>query len=130
VAGRQYAASAKSGVVERGSVEALKKALEELRHCERSWIDLAVKRGELIERTVAAEVAGHLAQRAVQVLADVGSRVTQQVEVWCADKRFRKLGTEARAMQVREWFDGLARSARSTEADAMDALIREMGEES
>jgi hypothetical protein len=129
-AGVQYAACVRAGALDRGSVEILKKSLEELRHCEKSWMDLAVRRRELIERDTAAEVAGHLAQRAVQVLADVETRLVQQVELWCADAKFRKLPTEKRGLKVRDWFDGLARAARVTEAEAMDGLIREIGEES
>jgi hypothetical protein len=74
-------------------------------------------------------VAGGLAGRLVECLNNVENALTTQVEVWFGQASFREQATEARAREVRAWFQALSRRVRQVEADAIDALITEQANE-
>lgn len=107
----------------------LKKQSEELRRVRSEFMTLAERRGELIERDVAKAVAGALVHRLLTILVTVENSMPTQFEIWLADKAFIDQGTEQRAQQIRKWFCDQARSLRTTEADAIEALIKNEVEE-
>jgi hypothetical protein len=108
---------------------ALLKASEELRCAEAAHVELEERKGRLIGRDVAQAVAGGLAGRLVECLNNVENALATQVEVWFGQASFREQATEARAREVRAWFQALARRVRQIEADAVDAMITEQASE-
>ena len=103
----------------------LKKLLEELRVSESSWMALQVRRGELVERTVAAEVGAEVAQRAVRCMTILASGFAAQVEVWLADRGFVELNSDERKRLVMEWSEGQVRTSRLQEHDEISKMLEE-----
>ena len=123
LAARKFAYNLETGRIGMRDLDDLKRALEELRRSEEAYVELAERRGELIERDVAKAVAGGLALRLVGILNEVENALAVQVEIWLEDAQFRKLTTDARSRQVREWFDKRSRLIRSADANEVEAMI-------
>jgi len=123
IAGIAAAAAYRRGEMGVQHLENLKKQGEELRKAKADYIDLAERRGELIERDVAQELAGDLALRLVTILSNVENALATRFEIWMADPAFQALPTEQRQQQIRSWFEDQARTLRELEAAEIDALI-------
>lgn len=106
-------------------VEDLKKALGELRAAEKDYLDLEARRGELIDRSVAADVAGQLGQRLVGILTSCEALLATQVEIWLGDEEFRGFDVTERRRRVQEWFHRQARALREVGADELERMLKE-----
>lgn len=104
-------------------VIAMKSALEELRKGASGYLEIAKKRGELIERDVAKVVLGQLARRAIAVLERYEVQLAQQVEAWVSDGAFLAKGSEERARVVRAWAIGYTHECRKVEANTIEDLV-------
>lgn len=118
---------AEAGTADVRDIDALKKALSELRMVEAAYLKLAEDRGELVQRDVAAEVAGFLGQRCVEALGDIRARLAPQVAIWLADEAFRGLPEQEQQLQVRQWIDQRTHAVRESVARSLEELIEEAG---
>lgn len=105
----------------------LRQTIGELRKCEGDYLDLAERKGELIEREDAAACAGLLLNRAVQCLDAVKADIVTQFEIWIHDDELMSRPTEERGREIARWFDEQARAARDACADDFERMIDEAG---
>ena len=125
LAARTYAANISQDGAGARDLDNLKRALEELRRSEEGYLDLAERRGNLIQRHVAIAVVGQLVTRMVELLNTVEHLLATQVEIWHEDRRREDLPVEERRALVREWFNDQVRALRTTETDQIEELIRD-----
>jgi hypothetical protein len=95
----------------------LNKAVDNLRLTEQGFLELTIRRGELIERDVAKACMGALARRFVLACERLEVRVAAQVELWLADEKLRALSTDERGRAVRAWVAQQTKQARLGETD-------------
>ncbi len=129
VASQSLAAGIRRGQISTNAVEGLKRALEELRKSEAAWQDLAVRSGELIERSVAKAAIGELVRRLRECFDQLASNLPHQVEHWMADDAIRMASSEERTRIVRSWVDHRCASIRNDEADAVECLLKHVEED-
>lgn len=101
----------------------LKRALEEQRRMEADYLDLAVKRGELVPRATLAVVAGGLARYMLRALEEVEAMLSPQVEQWTKGKAFRKRTTDGRRREVQAWTRKRTREIREAAAEQLEAIV-------
>lgn len=120
---RQVANQALAGVLSAGQLDALKKSLEELRRSDDAYMELALKKGELVERTTFQAVAGKMAQRLTECHARLINGLGVQMELWLIEPEFVKISSEERQKKVRGWIESQSIQIRSLEAQEIDRLL-------
>jgi len=125
LAARQLARQAQAGQIHTQTFDSLKRAVEEMRKVDADSMDIAVRRGELIERSIAMEIIGACAQRLVQVGTNMATAAAQQCEVWDGDAVFLALAIDAKKRARIEWFAAQFNQVRALEAAEIEALLRE-----
>lgn len=102
-------------------LEDLGEALKALRITEDAYLELAKRRGELIERDVAKAVVGAMARRFVLACQRLEVRAAGQVELWLADEKLRAMSVDERARVVRAFVAEQTKQARLEESAAAAA---------
>jgi hypothetical protein len=100
-------------------------ALETWRKMENDALELAAKRGTLIEREVALQSLGELCANFIRALERHATRFSSQHEMWIFDEKHRALTPEERARAVYEWSMKQTRSARIEEAEKYERMLDE-----
>lgn len=98
-------------------------ALKECRTSAKEFLAHEQARGELVRRRTAAAAGAELARRLLLLTDRLEAALVTQVELWTTDDRWRELGTEERATQVRAYFGEKVRSLRELEAEELDGLV-------
>jgi len=106
-------------------LEDVKKQGEELRKAREAYIDLARRRGELIDRIVLQAVAGAMANRLVSCCDRIVNSVGVQVDQWMIDSEFLTADTESRHRMVRAWVEQHFREVRTLEAGEIGRMIED-----
>jgi hypothetical protein len=104
-------------------VDALKKALGELRQAESDYLELAERTGRLIDRDVVKRLVGECCARLVRCLGVVESAISTEFSVWLADPTLATMPADQRARKVREFVGKTCREVRRQEAEGVDKLI-------
>lgn len=104
-------------------LDGLKKSMEELRKGDQEYLELAVRRGQLLERSVAIAVVGACCQRLRAACAQIENTIALQVEEWLGSAELRELAVDARRRVVRETAAAKLREVLRLEADQVDALL-------
>lgn len=128
LAGLELAASYRANRVTGTGLDSFKRALEELRRCEKEYLDIEEQRRNLIQMEDVKAMAGDMATRLNQAADQLVNTVPGQVEIWAADPAMRALDTEARRRRCREWLEEQIRSVRALLAADIDELLRRLRE--
>lgn len=107
----------------RGSLESLKRTLEELRRTDQGFMAIARERGELIDLEIAKTLVGEAVTRAIRVLERYEVLLASKIESLLADATFAALSPEERARSVRSWAREQTYSLRTMQADELDRMI-------
>ena len=122
---RQIATQATAGTISAPQLDSLKKSLEELRRSEEAYLELATRRGELLEREHAKAICGDMANRLNMCLDRIINQLARQIELWLIDDKFKTTDTEGRGRQVRTWIETTCTEVRRLEAEEIDRLIEQ-----
>ena len=126
VVARLLADDAEKGELTGRTVDSLKNAMAELRKNEKQYLELAVKKRDLIERTTAKEVAGKLASKFVDLVAGIQEALSSQIEIWLEDEEFRGATTEDRRRITRLWIADHNHGVRERSADELEQMIKDV----
>jgi len=108
-------------------LQQLKQSMEELRKARADYLELGVRKGNLIERSVAKALAGRLVQQLLGILANVEAMLPVQVEIWMALPEFRESAPEKRRVSVSHWFRAQANEMREAGSDELERLLKAEG---
>jgi len=122
LAGLRVAHAAQQGHAGANDLDDLKKALGELRQAEDSYIELGIRKGEIIERSTACEIIGSCCSRLVECLNVLENSIAVEFDMWLSDESMRG-SSETRQRKIRDYVAGLGYQIRRQEADGVDALI-------
>lgn len=122
------ATAAPTGLALVEALESLKRTLAELRMCEADFLELAKKKGEVIERDVAKVCMGKLSARFVLALERLETRLAGQVELWVSGNTLPE-APEDRSRVVRKWIVDQTAALRTEESSpearaALEAMIQ------
>lgn len=121
LASKRLAAANASG--ESQALEDLHAALAGLRNTEKAFMDLAERRGELVDRDILKQLVGEAVSRGVSVLERYEAQLANRVEEWVGDSAFLSATSEERTRIVRAWAREQADSVRSMTADELEKMI-------
>ena len=107
-------------------LEDLTESLGGLRKTEAGYLEMAQRRGALIERDVAKACMAAVTRRFVLACERLEVRIASQMELWLVDPGLRALSPGERVKVVREWVRVQTKQARlgETEAEARAEIER------
>lgn len=117
ITSRELSKASASGTVERKHIDSLADALNQNRQLEKSYIELSVKRGELIERAVSAAVGWQLSERFRGVLDVLRSSLRNETLILTGD--------EEATRKLDDRFVELSESLLIKSVDEIEALLTE-----
>jgi hypothetical protein len=131
VASRRLGMAAAAGNVGSGTMDDLRRALQELRLAEDGYIDLGVKRGELIPVEKAASVAARASYMFVRSLDLLENSIAIEFAQWLADPAIRGMSGDDLSRKVRAYIHQAHNEARQRLADDFreQAAADELAEE-
>jgi hypothetical protein len=124
VMARRLSGEVRGGGADGPAASQLKKALEELRRTEQGYQDMAVKSGELIQRSTAKALAGMVGARFVSALDRYETALAKQVEIWMADPEFTKLDSDVRGQRIKAWARDRSRGCRQVESEDLERWLK------
>ncbi len=86
-------------------------------------MQIAVVKGELLDRALVEEVAVVLVGRLVRCGSDLETKIGTEFDLWLADPKVREMAADKRMRLVREFVATTFRQIRDLEAKDMLALI-------
>lgn len=105
------------------ALESVKKCVEEMRRSQAAALELAKKKGDVIDLEVAIAVAAKCGRRFVDALARLEVKFAHQLELWLGDGDFRALDPLERTRRVRAWVVEQTTAARELEATEIEKLV-------
>lgn len=106
-------------------LDALKKALQELRAAEAGYIELGKISGDLIPREQVTILVGELCNRMIRVLSSFENTITAEFAIWLADPAVAAMNSDDRARTVRAFIKQTSHTIRNQESDEIDQLVRD-----
>lgn len=120
---RKYAAAHARTAAGPHDIDAVKKALTELRTAESAYLELQAESGRLIPLDDVRMIVADCAARLARIASQIENTISLEFAAWLVDPAVTSMNADDRARKIRAFVSETTRALRIQEADSIDKLI-------